>query len=137
MKSKEYTILFELWRRFIEDNSSRMNESVAGNEKSNLIKDKDKAYNSAVDFFRLNVKTKEGAILALALIDNCISSYSDYPASSPTDPEALELSAAATGDKFAEISSADVAEVIEKFTSLKERISKEYGIENEYESNDE
>ena len=136
MKSKEYTILFELWRRFIEDNSSRMNESVERKKKSNVIEDIDSAYTSAVDFFDRVVKTRAGAIHALALIDNCVGSYSDYPASSPTDPEALELSAAATGDKFAEISTADVEEVIEKFTSLKERISKEYGIEK-YELNDE
>jgi F0F1-type ATP synthase beta subunit len=131
MKSKEYTILFELWRRFIEDNSSRIDESVAGNQKSNMIKDIDAAYNSAVDFFNRVVKTKAGAIHALALIDNCVRSYSNYPASSPTDPEALELSAAATGDRFAEISSKDVTEVIEKFRRLKERITIEYGIENE------
>ena len=131
MKSKEYTILFELWRRFIEDNSSRIDESVAGNRKSNMIEDIDAAYNSAVDFFNRVVKTKAGAIHALALIDNCVRSYGNYPASSPTDPEALELSAAATGNRFAEISSEDVAEVIEKFRRLKERISKEYGIENE------
>ena len=131
MKSKEYTILFELWRRFIEDNSSRIDESVAGNRKSNMIEDIDAAYNSAVDFFNRVVKTKAGAIHALALIDNCVRSYGNYPASSPTDPEALELSAAATGNRFAEISSEDVAEVIEEFRRLKERISKEYGIENE------
>ena len=65
----------------------------------------------------------------MVLIDNCVRSYGDYPASSPTDPEVLELSAAATGDKFAEIPSESIAEVIEKFSELKKRIVEQYGIE--------